>query len=219
MHLFLKRFFFSLNFFRNLPKKPVFISLFLLIPHQAHIHNQTPPKNISNQENKDDIDDIIMKFSEMFLKNLVIDGLFHSNQLINEGSAFVELLSEQEILQKAVTTLILTNLKTPDFYNSGLVFSKNVVSDLVAVEKNKKNAEETPLEKDLNYLILKTLRDPDMKTELLEVVKWLMDRKEIKEGLIDLFAKAVTTDERIRKAFTNALKAAFFDILMNKITV
>lgn len=221
MRIFFKNLFRGYNFFRFFSKEHALLSLFLAVSYRTPFKNESqyPIALNRNAEQEEEIDDVILKFSETFLKNLVINGLFHSNQMINEGSVFVELLAEQEILQKAVTMMLLNNLKTKEFKESGLAFSKIIVSDLVAVDKSNPNSEETPLEKDLNYLILRTLRDPELKIELLDVLKWLLDRPEIKEGLIDLFTRAVTTDERVKKAVTNALKMAFFEILMNKLTV
>ena len=220
MRIFFKNLFRGYNFFRFFSKEHAFLSLFLTVSYRTPFKNESQyPIALNRNSEQEEIDDVILKFSETFLKNLVINGLFHSNQMINEGSVFVQLLAEQEILQKAVTIMLLNNLQTKEFKDSGLTFSKIIVSDLVAVDKNNPNAEETPLEKDLNYLILRTLRDPELKIELLDVCKWLLDRPEIKESLIDIFSRAVTTDERVKKAMTNALKAAFFEILMSKLTV
>lgn len=200
--------------FSKILKTPFFFSFFFLIEKKKYYHNieqqLTDPKLKENSKNEE-LEDIVFKFFHNFLKGLIINGLFHNKQIINEGSSFVEMLSEQEILQNAVSILVINNIKQQIFRESGYNFSKNIVSDLI-------QEEDSLLEKDLHYLILRTLRDPELKNEVLSVFLWLMQQKEVKDNLIDLFSKAVQTND-IRKPFTNALKSAFFEILMNKSTV
>lgn len=200
--------------FSKLLKTPFFLSFFFLIDKKKYYHNieqQLTDPNLKENSTNEELDDIIFKFSEKFLKGLIINGLFHNKQIVNEGSSFVELLSEQEILQNAVSFLVINNIKKQIFRESGYNFSKNIASDIIQEENS-------VLENDLRYLILRTLRDPELKNEVLDVFIWLLQQQELKENLIDLFSKAVQTND-IKKSFTNALKSALFEILMNKSTV
>lgn len=209
----------------NLSKTP-FLLAFSLPYFFSPFKNHTPPKPLLKKTKEDsDLEELLVNFSVLFLKTLIIKGLFHSEMMINEGSSFVELLSEQETLQNAVSILLINNLKTSGFHASGLTFSKDIVSNII--EKGGKainnlkpdlSTPENLLEKDLNYLFLRTLRDPDMKKELQEVVQWLLAREEIKEGLVTLFIMAVEND-KVKLALTKALKATLIEILMNKSTV
>ncbi len=213
--------YFSRFFLRNFLIKPLKIPFFFCV-----FLNKNHFFSLKSHENLQKLDDfnfeeLISKISEEFLKTLVIDGLFHANTMINEGSIFVEMLSQQEILQKAVTILILNNIKTENFQEKGRIFTKEIIEGITdknegIIDKTEKNI--TILEKDLNYLFLRTLRDPETKLEVLSVFTWILSQKEAKETLITLFEKVVQ-DENVKKAITNALKAAIFEILMNKMTV
>lgn len=206
---------FKNHFLKNF-KTSFSFSIFLFITkahhpfrNQEHLKQQTNTENTKKQP--EEIEDFVHKFSHNFLKNIIINGLFRNTKIINEGSSFVDFLSEQEILQNAVEILVVNNIREQNFKKGGLEFSKKIVSGV-------SNDESHLLENDLNYLIIKTLRDPEMKKETLDVFLWLMEQKEVKEVLIDLFSNAVK-NENILKAFTNALKASFYDILMNRSTV
>ena len=142
-------------FFKKPLSKPLCLAISSLFLPYKYYSIKTMENSLINEENQS-LEEIIGYVSELFLKNLVINGLFSSNQLVNEGSVFVEFLSEHEILQQAVQVLLVRNMKTEVFEASGKVFAKQVVGDLVNQGEDRSKNQEI-LQEDINYLILRTL--------------------------------------------------------------
>ena len=145
--------------------------------------------------------------NENFVKK-VVEGVLRSSQVRREAGFFVENLSKEQILEKAIVLMLLKCLKDKDFEADLIVFAKKLVKELL---------HDPTIEKDIKTLILRSFRDEELRLEIKDMFIWILKQEEMKEALCEALASALKT-ERMKQAVFDVLQVAFNDIMLDKNT-
>lgn len=184
--------------------KPFVIPSFLLILPLSL-------KAKKNYDFKRQLDQEVQKASEFvkeFLK-ILCENVLNDPQLIKEGFFFLENLARGIKVKEGVGNLLLNNLRDAEFNKNAEELAKKVLE---------KALEDPVVKQDFANLVNKTIRSPSFQYASLVFCSSLLSSPLLKPSLIDLFNLGTESDN-VRSALGDALKLAFYEILMDKRTL
>lgn len=162
----------------------------------------------------------INKIDNVFKENNTVDrkfktflkqslgGTFKDDRVKREGVLYLEKVLKDKVLIDRIIEILLKAVKEETFIDEAKNLGKNIV---VSAAKDKK------VEKGLSEMFIRIFKDPEIKFEAAELVKFVVNEPDTKEELVDLLIK-VFKDKKVILAFKNLLAGAFFDVLSEKET-
>jgi hypothetical protein len=145
--------------------------------------------------------------NENFVKK-VVEGVLRSSQVRREAGYFVENLSKEEVLERAIVLILLRCLKDKDFEADFVLFAKKLIKELL---------HDPIIEKDIKTLFIKSFRDQELRLEVKDIFLWILQQEEMKVAMCEALAAAIKT-ERMKQAVFDILQVSFNDIMLDKNT-
>lgn len=142
-----------------------------------------------------------------FLKQS-LGGTFKDEQIKREGVLYLEKVLKDKTLITQIIQILLKSIKEEKFIQEAKVLGKNIV---VSAAKDKR------VEKGLIDMFIRIVKNPEIKFEASELVKFVVNEPDSKEELVNLLIE-VFKEEKVILAFKNLLAGALFDVLSEKET-
>jgi hypothetical protein len=175
--------------------------------YRSYLHSKYQAFNIDLQS-KLEKEKPVTKIAESFLKQ-VVDGVLKDPQIRREAGSFVENLARRQVVLDAVVNLLAESVKDPEFLAEAKGLTKYLTNSII---------NDKVVEQDLVALVANLFRDPEVRYELVEALKWMMAQDETKKAFAEL-GKNGFADEKMQVAMKNLVSNAFYEVLVDKETV
>ena len=188
--------------------KMITITVLCFYPlYQPYLQRAYTTMNVSLQTNLEQTKPIA-KISESFVKDVVM-GTLRDPQIRRDSGLFVENLAKKQLVVDSIVHLLVQGVKDPIFIEEAKHLTKGLAHKIV---------QDQTLQKDVAALFVNLLRDPEVKNELIDVLKWSLGQEETKEAAVNLCREGFK-DERMLKATNELFSNTVHNVLIDPDTV
>eukprot|EP01017_Pseudomicrothorax_dubius_P010008 TRINITY_DN13521_c0_g1_i2.p1 TRINITY_DN13521_c0_g1~~TRINITY_DN13521_c0_g1_i2.p1 ORF type:complete len:315 (+),score=62.03 TRINITY_DN13521_c0_g1_i2:261-1205(+) len=148
------------------------------------------------------------KTAEAFLKQS-IDGVLKDEGIRHEAVHFVDRVFRDDTVIKAVLDVLLHSVKEPRFVEGGIKLGRTVVDNFLQDEVFKQ---------DVAHLMVEILQDPEVKGEMVDLLKWAFTQEPIENAAADLLQRVVV-NTNVQATFQKSMGDVMQRVLMDPHTV
>jgi len=144
---------------------------------------------------------------ESFAKKLVEDVLRDAH-IRREGAAFIEHISKKDVVLEAIVDLLVKAAQDPRFLNETTGLAKRLTHEVLTDKELKQEAV---------ALFVNLVQNPEVKSEMQDLIKWLCEQEPIKKELVELCMDSFQ-HTKLLSAVKELMAGAFYELLLEKET-